>query len=118
LPTQVVDGLEAPGGDQPGTRVVRHTALRPLLDRTAKRLVQRLLGQVEITQQADQGGEHAARLLAVKALDQLGDRWRYRHALLLNERIRCPILPAASSSGTIRPSIWHPSHWQPFGRWA
>lgn len=61
LPTQVVDGLEAPGRDQPGARVVRYTALRPLLDRTAKGLMQRLFGQVEIAEQANQGGGDSSR---------------------------------------------------------
>ena len=57
--------LEAAGGDEPGARVRGNAVARPLLDRGRERVVHRLLGEIEIAEQADQGGEHAARLGAV-----------------------------------------------------
>ena len=66
-----VDRLEAAGRNQPGARVGRHALARPLLDRRGERVVQRLLGEVEVAEQADQRGEDAARLGAVDRLDRL-----------------------------------------------
>ena len=76
-----VDGLEAPGRHQPGARVGRDAARRPLLERGAKAVVQRLLGQVEVAQQAHQRGEDAARLVAVDRVHRLAhhferNQWR------------------------------------------
>ena len=46
-----------------------HAVARPLLDRGREGVVQRLLGQVEVAEEADQRGEDAARLGAVDGLD-------------------------------------------------
>ena len=59
-PAYAVDGLEATGRDEPGSRVGRHAITRPLLERRAKRIVQCLLGEVEVAKQTDQRGEDAA----------------------------------------------------------
>ena len=42
---------------------------RPLLHRRHERVVQRLLGQIEIAEEADEGREHAARFRAVYRID-------------------------------------------------
>ena len=68
-----VDRLEAPGGYQPRARVLRKSFPWPLLERRAKRLVQRFLGKVEIAEQAHQRCKHAARFGPVDALDRPGD---------------------------------------------
>ena len=73
-PAQVVDGLEAPSGNQPGARVARDTVARPLLDGGDEGVVQGLLGQLEIAEQADKGRQHAPRLLAVQRLDAAAQR--------------------------------------------
>jgi hypothetical protein len=64
-----VDRLESAGRDEPGRRVCRQTFARPLLERRADGVVQRFFGELEVAQQADQRGEHAARLAAVDRLD-------------------------------------------------
>ena len=64
-----VDRLEAAGRDEPRARIVGHAVARPLLDRRREGVVQRLLGEVEVAEQADQRGEDAARLGAVDGVD-------------------------------------------------
>ncbi len=67
-PAQAVDGLEAAGRDEPRAGVGRCAVPRPLLDRGCEGLVERLLGQVEVAEEADEGGEHAARVGTVDGL--------------------------------------------------
>ena len=50
-----------------------HAVARPLLERGRERVVQRLLGEVEVAEQADQRGEHAARLGAIDLVDDAVD---------------------------------------------
>ena len=57
-----IDRLEAAGGNQPGPRVGRYPLRFPALDRGGERLVQRLLGEVEIVEQSNQRREHSSRL--------------------------------------------------------
>ncbi len=64
-----VDALEARRGDEPGARVLRHAVAWPLLDGRRERLLHRFLGAVEVAEQPDQRGEHAARFVAVDRLD-------------------------------------------------
>ncbi len=54
------DRFESAGRDQPGARVGGEAIARPLFDGGGERVVHRLLGEIEIAEQADQGGEHAA----------------------------------------------------------
>ena len=68
-PAQAVDGLEAAGRDEPRAGIGGHAVARPLLDGGREGLVKRLLGQIEVAEEADQGGEDAARLGAVDGLD-------------------------------------------------
>lgn len=69
-PTQPINGLEAPSRNQPGTRVGRYAVVRPLLQRGEEGVVQRFLGQVEVTEQADQRRQHPPRLAPVDGLDR------------------------------------------------
>ena len=64
-PAHAVDRLEAAGRHEPRARVRRHAVARPLLERRAERVVQRLFGEVEVAEKTDQRGEHAPRLGAV-----------------------------------------------------
>lgn len=68
-PAQGIDGLEATGGHQPGARVVRNAIAWPLLQRGGEGVLQRFLGTIEITQQADQRGQDPTRFAAVDRLD-------------------------------------------------
>ena len=60
-PADAVDGLEAAGRDEPCARIGRHPVARPLLERRPERVVQRLLGEIEVAEQANQRREDAAR---------------------------------------------------------
>ena len=59
-PAHAIDGLETPRRHQPRPRVRRHAVPWPLLHGRSKGILQRLLGQVEVAEQADQGGEDPA----------------------------------------------------------
>lgn len=63
-----VDGLAASRDGQPRAGVARGL-LRPALDGGQEGVLQGILGQVEVAQPADEGGENLARLAAVGALD-------------------------------------------------
>nr|QPG01998.1 hypothetical protein WM98B_00145 [Acinetobacter nosocomialis] len=70
-PSQAVDRLEAAGRHQPGARIGRHTLSRPLLERDTKGIVQRLLREIEVAEQANQRREQPARLGPVDHLQLL-----------------------------------------------
>ena len=74
-PAHAVDRLEAPGRDEPRARIRGHAVARPALDGRGERVVQRLLGEVEVAEQADQRGEDAARLGAVDGVEHLAHRF-------------------------------------------
>ena len=65
-----VDRAVAGGGDQPGARVRRRAVAGPALGGGRERLLGGLLGEVEVAEEADQGGQDAAPLLAEDPLDQ------------------------------------------------
>ena len=69
LATDLVDGLEAPRGNQPGARVLRHAFGRPFFERRAKGFVQRFLGEIKIAQQADQRCQDRARVGPIDRID-------------------------------------------------
>ena len=62
---------------------------RPLLERGAKSVVQRLLGEIEVAKQADQRREYAARFGAVDGVNSL--------ARVLGRR-RVPVASSLASS--------------------
>ena len=64
-----VDGLEATRRYQPRARIRRDAVARPLLERRAESIVQRLLGEIEVAEQPDQRGEDAARF---GTIDRIG----------------------------------------------
>jgi len=68
-PPQLVDRLEAARRDQPRARIAGHALGRPALHRRREGFLQRLLGEIEIAEQADQRREDPARLGAVDRLD-------------------------------------------------
>ena len=67
-PADVVDGLEAADRDEPCSRIGWHAIPCPLFDCDGKRIVQCLLGNLKIAQQADQRREHLARFSSVDRL--------------------------------------------------
>ena len=52
-PANCVDGLETAGRHEPGARIGGHTIARPLLQSRPESVVQRLLGDIEVAEQAD-----------------------------------------------------------------
>ena len=71
-PADPVDRLVPRGGDQPARRIRRRAGHRPLLDRDRERLLERLLGHVEIAQEADQRGQDSPVLRPKDLLDAHG----------------------------------------------
>ena len=65
LPAQGVNALEFPGGNQPRQRIRRNAPARPHFERSANVLQEGLLGQLEVAEEVDQGGQNAARLRLV-----------------------------------------------------
>ena len=64
-----VDRAVACGRLQPGARVVRDAVPRPSLGGDRERLLRGFLGAVEVAEEADQRGEHAAPLVAKDAFE-------------------------------------------------
>jgi hypothetical protein len=68
-----IDSLESPRGDEPRSRVRRRALDRPALHRRRERILQRLLGEIEIAEEANEGGKDATGFGAVDRLDQVCD---------------------------------------------
>jgi len=64
LAAQAVDGAVAGSRRDPAARVGRQADARPLAQGDGERLLHRILGEVDVTEDADQGGDGSARLLA------------------------------------------------------
>ena len=62
--------IEALERDQPGARVRWLAVARPAFGRDRERFLSGLLGKVEVAEEADQGSEDAAPMLAEGLLDQ------------------------------------------------
>ena len=73
-PAHRVDGLEAAGRDEPRDGIVRHAFAGPLLDGRRERIVERLFGEVEIAEQADERREHSPGVGAVDVFDLVSRR--------------------------------------------
>lgn len=80
-PADPVDRLEAARGHEPCARILRDALGRPLLHRGDEGVVQRFLGDIEITEQANQGGEHPPGFGAIDRLDRV-------HAIRLVQECR------------------------------
>src|SRR5262249_166304 len=66
-----VDALETTGRYEPGAWIGRDAIARPLLQRCAKGIVQRLLGDIEVAEQPNQCGKDAARFGAVDGVHRV-----------------------------------------------
>src|SRR5580765_1028636 len=63
LTTQAVNGAVPRGGGDPAARVGRQSGCRPPLARDHERLLDHLLGDVDIAEETDQGGDDPAGFL-------------------------------------------------------
>ena len=70
LASHAVDGAVAPGRHQPRHGVLRRPVAGPPLGGDRKRLLGGLLGQIHVTEEADQGRQNAAPLALEDLLDQ------------------------------------------------
>ena len=69
LAAQAVDGTVAGGRRDPAARVGRQAVARPLAQGDGERLLHRILGDVDVAEDADQGGHRSAGLLAEDPAD-------------------------------------------------
>src|SRR5215471_18476815 len=69
LPAHAIDDLVAADIDQPGARIGWRIFFRPALQRHRERILQRVLCEIEITNEADQRRQRAARLVTKYLFD-------------------------------------------------
>jgi hypothetical protein len=69
LAAQAVDGGVAGGRRDPASRVGRQAVGRPLAQGDGERLLHRILGDVDVTEHTDQGGQRSTGLLAEDPAD-------------------------------------------------
>src|SRR2546423_2821039 len=69
IAADAVDRAVARGGHQPGSRAVRCPGAGAALGGCGERLLGGLLGELEVAEEADQAGEHAAPLVAEDLLE-------------------------------------------------
>src|SRR6266498_3691671 len=70
---QSINGFESGRRNQPWSRVVGYSTLRPQAQRSRKGFVHRLLGKIKITEQADQSCQDSSRIHAIKGVEQFAD---------------------------------------------
>jgi hypothetical protein len=73
-PPHTIDCFEAAGRDEPCPWIGGQAIARPLFYCGRKGIVQRLLGKLEVAEQADQGSKDAARIGAIDRIDNLAYR--------------------------------------------
>src|SRR5688572_9201021 len=69
LAAQAIDGTVAGGRRDPAARVGRQAVARPLAEGDGERLLHRILGDLDVTEDADQGSHRSAGLLAEDPAD-------------------------------------------------
>jgi hypothetical protein len=69
LAPEPVDRAIAGGGDEPGAWALRRAVARPAFGCDRERLLSGVLGEVEVAEDADQGGEDASPLVAEDLLE-------------------------------------------------
>lgn len=70
VPSEVVDRAMLGRSHEPGTRVVRHARLRPLLERGDQSILGKVLGQADIPHHAHQSGDEPRRLHPPDCVDR------------------------------------------------
>src|SRR5512137_3016956 len=69
--TQSINGFKSGRRNQPWARVAGYSTPRPQAQRSRKGFVHRLLGEIKITEQADQSCQDSSRIHAIKGVEQL-----------------------------------------------
>ncbi len=102
LPSQAVDTAVARGGRDPRPGIGRDAGHRPTLDGGQERVLDGLLGKVEVAQDADQRGDRAPMLLAEDALYRCGSGVRRgRQAVAAEVGWPCSAAALAASGNSI-----------------
>jgi hypothetical protein len=70
FPADAIDRAVARGRDQPGARILRRSVARPALECGRDRVLKGVLCELEVAEDADQGCENAAPLLAEDGFDR------------------------------------------------
>jgi len=76
--TQGINGFEAGRRDQPRSRVAGYATPRPKAEGGRKSFVHRLLGQIKITEQADQSRQDSSRIHPINRVEQFAYLLIYR----------------------------------------
>src|SRR5262245_3476765 len=90
--------------------MVGNAVARPLLDRRGKCVVDGLLGELEVSEQADQGGEDAARVGAVDGFDR---RARLLGRVTAHGQALCGTLAISHTGRTSMLPCLAPGHLEP-----
>ena len=72
LAPEPVDRAVARGRDDPGARVARHAVARPALERDREGVLHRVLGELEVAEDAGEDGDCTAPLLADRPASIVG----------------------------------------------
>src|ERR1700680_220099 len=75
--TQSINGFEPGGRNQPWPRFIGYSTSRPQAQRSRKGFVHRLLGEIKITEQADQSCQDSSRIHAIKGVQQFAYLFTY-----------------------------------------
>src|SRR6266404_7251932 len=75
---QSINGFESGRRNQPWSRVAGYSTPRPQAQRSRKGFVHRLLGEIKITEQADQSCQDSSRIHAIKGVEQFAYLLMYR----------------------------------------
>ena len=95
--------LRRAGRRDPGGRVVGRAVHRPVLERDHERVLERLLGEIEVAECSDEAREHEPRLLTEHLLDR---RSRVAHTPSLAGAAATRVgRPAASAERPDRPDL-------------
>ena len=100
-PAEAIDRPVPGRGRDPGTRVVRHTADRPRLERCDEGVLDRFLGKVEVTGDADEGRDSTALLVAEQAVDDCSGGLRGGGS---RRRVRGRQSPAVAEVAAVAPA--------------
>src|SRR6185295_13168735 len=73
-PPQPIDGAEASRRNEPGSWIAWHSFRGPTFHRRDERVVERLLGEVEVAEETDERCQDAPRFSAVDRVDLLAQR--------------------------------------------
>jgi len=88
--SHAVDRTKASGRYEPAARIARHSFCWPSLERGGERVLHRLLGAIEITEETNQAGQDPTRFRAIDGLDRVA---RHRTQPIGDEMGRTSTLP-------------------------